>query len=67
MLLIAVGLLPIVPTLEFLSWRSAVRGGQVPAVAAEKLKRLRMIVPIELAAIVLIVLCAAIMVEGSWI
>ena len=62
-----VGLLSIVPTIEFLSWRGAVRGGQVPAVAVAKLKRVRMIVHIELAAIVLILLCAAIMAKGSWV
>jgi putative membrane protein len=57
----------IAPTIEILSWRGAVRGGQVPGVAAEKLKRVRMIVHIELAAIVLILLCAAIMAKGSWV
>jgi putative membrane protein len=66
-LFIVVGLLSIVPTIEFLSWRGAVRGGQVPAVAVAKLKRVRMIVHIELAAIVLILLCAAIMAKGSWV
>jgi len=55
-----------VPTIEFLSWRGAVRGGHVPVVAAEKLKRVRMIVHAELAAIVLILLCAAIMAKGGW-
>ena len=53
-LFIIVALLSIVPTIEFLSWRGAVKGGQVPVVAADKLKRVRMIVHIELAAIVLI-------------
>ena len=44
-----------------------IRNGQVPAVAAERLKRVRMIVHVELAAIVLIVLCAAIMAKGGWV
>jgi putative membrane protein len=66
-LFIIVGLLSIVPTREFLSWRKAVQGGQVPAVAAARLKRVRMIVHVELAAIVLILLCAAIMAKGGWI
>jgi putative membrane protein len=66
-LFIVVGLLSIVPTLEFLAWRKAVQGGQVPVVAAAKLKRVRMIVHIELAAIVGIVLCAAIMAKGGWV
>jgi putative membrane protein len=66
-LFILVALLSIVPTLEFLSWREAVKAGQVPVVAAGKLKRVRMIVHIELAAIVLILLCAAMMAKGGWV
>jgi putative membrane protein len=64
-LFIIVALLSIVPTLEFLSWRQATKAGQVPAVAASKLRRVRMILHIELAAIVLILLCAAIMAKGG--
>lgn len=66
-LFILVALLSIVPTIEFLSWRKAVKAGQVPAVAAGKLKRVRMIVHIELAAIVVILLCAAMMAKGGWV
>jgi putative membrane protein len=66
-LFVLVGLLSIVPTIEFLSWRKAVEAGQVPVVAAAKLKRLRMIVHIELAAIVLILFCAALMAKGGWV
>jgi len=66
-LFIIVALLSLVPTLEFLSWRKAVRAGEVPTIAATKLKRVRMIVHIELAAIVLILLCAAIMAKGGWV
>jgi putative membrane protein len=66
-LFIIVGILSVVPTIEFLSWRKAVEAGQVPVVAAGKLRRIRMIVHIELAAIVVILLCAAIMAKGGWI
>jgi putative membrane protein len=66
-LFIIVALLSIVPTVEFLSWRKAVKAGAVPVVATAKLKRVRMIVHIELAAIVLILLCAAIMAKGGWV
>src|ERR1043165_4937441 len=66
-LFILVALLSIVQPLEFLSWREAVKAGQVPVVAAGKLKRVRMIVHIELAAIVLILLCAAMMAKGGWV
>jgi putative membrane protein len=63
-LFILIGLVSIVPTREFLSWRSAVRQGQVPAVSAEKLRALRSIIHAELAGIVLIILCAALMAKG---
>ena len=66
-LFVIVGLLSIVPTLEFLSWRKAVKAAEVPAVAAPRLRRVRMIVHAELAAIVLILLCAAIMAKGGWV
>ena len=66
-LFIIVALLSIVPTLEFLSWRKATKAGQSPVVAAGKLKRVRMILHVELAAIVLILLCAAIMAKGGWV
>jgi len=66
-LFIVIGLLSIVPTVEFLSWRRALKQGQTPAVEARKLKRLRMIIHIELAAVVIILLCAAIMAKGGWV
>jgi putative membrane protein len=66
-LFIIVGLLSIVPTVAFLSWRNPIRSGQVPAVAVERLERVRMIVHVELGAIVLILLCAAAMAKGGWV
>ncbi|MEA2928696.1 MAG: putative rane protein [Hyphomicrobiales bacterium] len=66
-LFVIVALLSVVPTIEFLSWRKALKAGQVPAVAAPKLKRLRMIIHVELAAVVIILLCAAIMAKGGWV
>jgi putative membrane protein len=64
-LFVVVGLLSIVPTVEFLSWRKAVERGEVPVVAAAKLRRVRMVV--QLAAIAIILLCAAIMAKGGWV
>lgn len=66
-LFVIVALLSIVPTVEFLSWRKAIAAGQVPVVDARRLKRVRMIVHVELAAIVLILLCAAMMAKGGWV
>src|ERR1700676_3594251 len=37
-LFILVGLLSIIPTKEFLSWRGALKAGQVPAISAGKLR-----------------------------
>jgi putative membrane protein len=66
-LFILTALLSIVPTIEFLSWRKAVKQGQAPVVSAARLKRTRMIIHVELAGIVLILLFAAIMAKGGWI
>ncbi len=55
-----------VPTLEFLSWRKAVKAGQAPSPTPGKIRRVRMILHIELAGIVLILLCAAIIVRSGW-
>jgi len=63
-LFIIVGLISIIPTREFLRWREAVRAGQVPVVAPGKLKSVGMIVHIELTAIVVILLMAALMAKG---
>ena len=59
-----VGLLSIYPTLEFLRWRTPLRDGVVPVVAEERLQRLRKIILWELAAVVLIIACAAMMARG---
>jgi len=66
-LFIVVGLLSIIPTMEFLSWRGALTAGQVPAIAAKKLRMVTAIIHGELAAVVIIVLCAAIMARGGWV
>jgi putative membrane protein len=66
-LFVVIGLTSIVPTVEFLSWRKAVKAGEVPVVAARKLKSVRMIIHVELAAVVIILLCAAIMARGGWV
>jgi putative membrane protein len=66
-LFIVIGLLSIVPTIEFLSWRDATAAGQVPVMEAATRKRVTMIIHIELAAIAVILLCAAIMARGGWV
>jgi putative membrane protein len=66
-LFIIIGLLSIIPTMEFLSWRGAITAGQVPVMDAKRRKRVTAIIHTELAAIVIILLCAAIMARGGWI
>jgi putative membrane protein len=66
-LFVVVGLLSIIPTMEFLSWRGAVKASQVPAINARKLRRVTAVIHAELAAIVVILLCAAIMARGGWV
>jgi putative membrane protein len=66
-LFIIIGLLSIIPTLEFLSWRAAIKAGQVPVMEAGKRRRISAVIHAELAAIVVIVLCAAIMARGGWV
>ncbi|HYD80025.1 MAG TPA: DUF2214 family protein [Paucimonas sp.] len=60
----AVGLLSIYPTVEFLSWRKAVRQGAAPTVSERKLGTLRTIIHLELAGVALLILCAALMAKG---
>ena len=66
-LFVVVGLLSIIPTMEFLSWRRAVNAGQAPAIDTKKMKRVAAVIHGELFAIVIILLCAAIMARGGWI
>lgn len=66
-LFVIVALLSIIPTREFLSWRGAISAGQAPVLEAAKRKRVTMVIHIELAAIAIIVLCAAIMARGGWV
>ena len=64
---VAIGLLSIVPTLEFLSWRKVLSDGQVPAITAKKRRLVTAVIHGELLSIVIILLCAAIMARGGWV
>jgi putative membrane protein len=64
---IAVALLSIVPTIELLSWRKPVKAGELPVVSERKLRIVRNVIHGELGAVVIIVLCAAIMARGGWV
>ena len=64
---IVIGLLSIIPTVEFLSWNKPLRDGRVPDVSARKLRLVTSVIHGELLAIALILLCAAIMARGGWV
>jgi putative membrane protein len=66
-LFIIVGLLSVVPTLEFLSWRDSIKARQVLVIDARKRRRVIAVIHAELVAIVVILLCAAIMARGGWV
>jgi putative membrane protein len=66
-LFVLVSFLSIIPTMEFLSWRGAIKAGRVPVVEADTRRRVSVIIHTELAAIVIILLCAAIMARGGWV
>jgi putative membrane protein len=63
-LFIIVGLLSILPTVQFLGWRTALRDGRVPALDDGKRRQIRMFIHIELALLFVIMLCAAMMARG---
>lgn len=58
---IVVGVLSIVPTVQFLGWRKALKEGRVPALDDAKRRRIRTIIHIELTLLFAIMLCAALM------
>ena len=64
---IAVGLLSIVPTVEFLSWRKTLKAGQVPSPRPEKVMLIRKLLHGELIGIVIILLCAAVMARSGFV
>jgi putative membrane protein len=63
-LFVAIALLSIYPTREFLSWRKGLNDGRLPATAPSKLQSIRSVIHLELAGIGLILLCAALMAKG---
>ena len=63
-LFVTIGLVSIIPTVEFLSWRRSVALGKPPAVSATRVRMLRSIIHLELAGVVLILLFAAMMAKG---
>jgi putative membrane protein len=67
LLFIVVTLLSSIPTVEFLSWRGALKAGQVPSIAPGRLRLVVAVIHGELLGIVVILLCAAITARGGWV
>jgi putative membrane protein len=63
-LFIVVGLLSILPTVQFLRWRAALKDGRAPQLDDAERRRLRMFIHIELTLLFVIMLCAALMARG---
>ena len=63
---IALAAFSAVPTVEFLSWRKALRAGEVPLPSPKKMRIVTSVIHGELIGIVIILLCAAIMARGGW-
>jgi len=61
---LSAALISIYPTIVFLSWNAALRAGAVPEVSAERTRRVRLCLMLELTAIVVILACAALMARG---
>ena len=61
---VIVALASIYPTVHFASWRKAFKLGSMPAVAPGDLRSIRRVIHWELAGVVVILLCAALMARG---
>ena len=61
---VLVGLLSIYPTVRFVSWRTLLKQGRVPALERRELRVLRAIIYVELGGALLILLFAAMMARG---
>jgi putative membrane protein len=63
-LFLAAGLISIYPTMIFLAWNKPLKQGEVPAVQPAQAHRVRMCLMFELTAVLVILLCAALMARG---
>lgn len=59
-----IGLLSIYPTLAFVRMRPALRRGELPAIDAVRLKRIRLVIHVEATLLIAMVLCASLMAHG---
>jgi uncharacterized membrane protein len=64
---IVIGIFSAIPTIEFLSWRKALKAGHTPQPTPQKIKMIRSFLHGELIGVAIILLCAAIMARGGWV
>jgi len=57
-------LISIYPTMTYLSWSRGLKSGAAPEISAERTRRVRVCLMLQLTAIALILLCAALMARG---
>jgi len=63
-LFVAVGLLSIYPTMQFITWRTATRAGQAPVVDASTFARIALLLRLEVLLLVAIIVSASLMAKG---
>lgn len=63
-LFVLIGVLSAYPTIQFLSWRAALRRGTAPVIVPDTLRRIRRVLHVEATLFVLLVLCASLMAHG---
>jgi putative membrane protein len=61
---IVAALISIYPTVTFLAWKRSLRAGEAPQLSAAHTQRVRACLRLELAAILVILACAALMARG---
>lgn len=64
---IVLGVLSVIPTVEFLSWRKALKAGQTLQPSAKKMTLIREVRHGKLIGVVIILLCAAVMARGGFV
>lgn len=63
-LFVVVALLSIYPTVTFLKWRPALKAGQVPSITPTHARLVKLVIRIELLALLMLPLLAALMARG---
>lgn len=63
-LFVVIALLSIFPTVTFLKWRPALKAGQIPSISPTKARWVKLVIRIELLALLLIPLLASLMARG---